>query len=80
VPRAVERQDRVESAATASPEYETAEAQVVRRFGVTTATLLRVDRLPVLVGSQRGERSAGPEVTVEYVVIVGATNGYLWSR
>jgi hypothetical protein len=52
----------------------------VRRFGVTTATLLRVDRLPVLVGSQRGERSAGPEVTVEYVVIVGATNGYLWSR
>jgi imidazolonepropionase-like amidohydrolase len=52
VPRAVERQDRVESAATASPEYETAEAQVVRRFGVTTATLLHVDRLPVLVGSR----------------------------
>jgi hypothetical protein len=52
VPRAVERPDRVESAATASPEYETAEAQIVRRFGVTTATLLHIDRLPVLVGSR----------------------------
>jgi uncharacterized protein len=35
-----------------SPEHETAEAQVVRRFGVTTARLLHVDRLPVLVGSR----------------------------